>query len=165
MSQIKVNSIVPVGGLPSGANGGIIQVVQSSTTTETSTTSTSFVDTGLSASITPSLNSSKILVRALVAYEVYRNASEIAGNFQLVRGSTAINTSIALPHYEAATTSQSRIIFRNIMSLEWLDSPSTTSATTYKVQFKTEYGSSNGAYVKVQKSNSPSTITLMEVTT
>ena len=63
MSQLKVNSIVPVGGLSSGANGGIIQVVQSVKTDTFSTSSSSFTDiTGLSATITPSSNSNKILV-------------------------------------------------------------------------------------------------------
>ena len=69
MSQLKVNSIVPVGGLPSGATaGGVIQTVTASTTTQVSqsyssegTITTTITDTGLSASITPSSNSSKIL--------------------------------------------------------------------------------------------------------
>ena len=44
MSQLKVNSIVPAGGLPSGANGGIIQVVSTTKTDAFSTTSSSFTD-------------------------------------------------------------------------------------------------------------------------
>ena len=64
MSQLKVNSIVPVGGLPSGANGGIIQVVQTFKNDAASVTSNSFVDLpGMSATITPSSNSNKVLVR------------------------------------------------------------------------------------------------------
>ena len=53
MSQIKVNSIIPVGGVATGQGGGIIQTIQESTTTLVSTTSTSAVDSTLSASITP----------------------------------------------------------------------------------------------------------------
>ena len=63
MSQIKVNSIVPAGGLPAGANGGIIQVVQ---TVKTDTFSQSSLadntfsnDTGVNVTITPSSNSIK----------------------------------------------------------------------------------------------------------
>ena len=54
MSQIKVNSIIPAGGLPAGSNGGIIQVKQTvKTDTFSSTTTGSDVDiTGLSVSIT-----------------------------------------------------------------------------------------------------------------
>ena len=65
MSQLKVNSIVPAGGLPSGASGGIIQVVS---TTRTDTFSESGIDEGehsgaaISVTITPSSNSSKILI-------------------------------------------------------------------------------------------------------
>ena len=61
MSQLKVNSIVPVGGLPSGANGGIIQCVQTvktDTTSQSLTGSSNFFDiSGMSVSITPSSNS------------------------------------------------------------------------------------------------------------
>ena len=64
MSQIKVNSIVPASGLPAGASGGgIIQCVSTTKTDTTTQSSTSFTDIpGLSVSITPSSNSSKILV-------------------------------------------------------------------------------------------------------
>ena len=63
MSQLKVNSIVPVGGLPSGANGGIIQVVSATKTDTASFSSTSFQSiSGLSVTITPSSNSNKILI-------------------------------------------------------------------------------------------------------
>ena len=63
MSQLKVNSIVPVGGLPSGANGGIIQTIQTVKTDTFSTNNSGFTDvTGLSATITPSSNSNKVLV-------------------------------------------------------------------------------------------------------
>ena len=66
MSQIKVNSIVPVGGLPSGASGGIIQIVQGSTTSSTSDTGGTFVDTNISATITPSSSSNKIFAIATI---------------------------------------------------------------------------------------------------
>ena len=59
MSQLKVDSIVPRGGLPSGANGGIIQTVAVHKSDSTSTTSTSFTDSGLEASITPQSSSIK----------------------------------------------------------------------------------------------------------
>ena len=55
MSQLKVNSIVPAGGLPSGSNGGIIQVKQTLKTDAFSMNSNSFTDvTGMSVVITPS---------------------------------------------------------------------------------------------------------------
>ena len=61
MSQLKVNSIVPVGGLPSGSNGGIIQTVQTVKTNSFSTNSSSMTDiTGMSVAITPSDNSTDL---------------------------------------------------------------------------------------------------------
>ena len=66
MSQLKVNSIVPVGGLPSGSNGGIIQIKQTikKDTTSISTAANTEVNTDstFNVSITPSTNSSKILI-------------------------------------------------------------------------------------------------------
>ena len=64
MSQLRTNSIVPVGGIPAGASGGgIIQVVQTVKTDDASTTSNSYTDiTGLSVTITPRSTSNKILI-------------------------------------------------------------------------------------------------------
>ena len=66
MSQLKVNSIVPAGGLPSGASGGIIQVVSTTKTDTFSETLTeaNFTSAAISLTITPSSNSSKILLLA-----------------------------------------------------------------------------------------------------
>ena len=92
MSQIKVNSIVPVGGLPSGANGGIIQTIQTAKTDTFSTTSSTFTDvTGLSATITPSSNSNKVLVKVSLGFvSGYSSNSAVYPHFVLVRGSTEI---------------------------------------------------------------------------
>ena len=106
MSQLKVNSIVPTGGLPSGANGGIIQIVHAETTSQVSDTSGSFVDSGITATITPSSNSSKILVVASMQWFIFRNATETSGSFKLLRGSTTISTHTGCVHIEAARTSQ-----------------------------------------------------------
>ena len=62
MSQLKVNSIIPVSGVPTGGGGGIIQTVTAVKTDTASTNSTSFVDTGLEATITPTSSTSKILI-------------------------------------------------------------------------------------------------------
>ena len=164
MSQLKVNSIVPVGGLVSGANGGIIQVVYAETTTKVSTTSGSFVDSGVTATITPSSTSSKILAVASMQWMLYREATETYGSFRLLRGSTAISTHSNAVQIEAGTTSQSRIISQGGYTIQRLDSPATTSATTYKVQFRTD-ATANAASMDVSRVNNPSCITLYEVST
>lgn len=164
MSQLKVNSIVPVGGLSSGANGGIIQIVYAETTTKVSESNGSFVDSGITATITPSSNSSKILVVASVQWFLFREASETSGSFKLLRGSTAISTHNNAVHIEAGVTSQSRIISEGGYTIQRLDSPATTSATTYKVQFATNH-TGNAASMDVNRENAPGCITLYEVST
>ena len=81
MSQLKVNSIVPVGGLPSGSNGGIIQVKQTikkDVFTTSQYVGSGYTDlTGLSVAITPSSNSNKILV----VTQIYNGAANNAVNF------------------------------------------------------------------------------------
>ena len=164
MSQLKVNSIVPVGGLPSGANGGVIQIVYAETTTKVSDTSGNYVDSGVTATITPSSNSSKILVVASMQWFLFREATETNGSFKLLRGSTAISTHNNAIHIEAGTTSQSRIISEGGYTIQRLDSPATTSATTYKVQFHTNV-TANAGQMDVSRENAPSCITLYEVST
>ena len=86
MSQLKVNSIVPVGGLPSGADGGIIQTVQtvkSDVTSQSGSSSGTFFDiSGMSATITPSSNSNKVLV----TYKLYPLEQVVHKSMVLVFG-------------------------------------------------------------------------------
>jgi len=164
MSQIKVDSIVPRGGLPGGANGGIIQIVQSFKSDGATTTSTSFVDVGLSCSITPQSSSSKILV----LWDLNCSKSSGVGHINLVRGST----NIAQPDGSESQSSskqfyaQSHATHRNVSQV-YLDSPSTTSTTTYKLQYRNEASSTFGVNIWYTGSNyrSVSSLTLMEVST
>jgi hypothetical protein len=104
----------------------ILQVVTGTTTTQTSTGSATYSDAGLSASITPQATTNKVLVMAQINYY---NVSTNKTNFNLVRGSTQINETNPLG-------GDANNIDAGFM-LTLLDSPNTTSATTYKVQFKT----------------------------
>jgi len=92
MSQLKVNSIVPVVGLQSGANGGIIQIVNSHLKTrQTISASASYQTTGLSATITPSSTNSKILVIVNGVYNVYNaTTTQYVSQFKLYNGTTEI---------------------------------------------------------------------------
>jgi len=149
--------------------GKILQVVSTAKTDTFTTTSTSYTDvTGLSVSITPISTTSKILVFAQISGADAFGTS--AGWVQLVRGSTAI---------DVGDTAGSRISVSgqfsspyssalNSISLSFLDSPATTSATTYKIQARTYSGS---VYVNRSQSDSDSStfargasnITVMEV--
>jgi len=137
MSQLKVNSIVPVNGLPAGSSGGIIQVKQTVKTDEFSnTTQDSFFDvTGINVSITPSSNSNKVLI--IVNLEV--SAPEELCIFRLLRGSTVINVSTVGSSLNGFGMVDGEAYGNNNRSTEditctFLDSPATTSSTTYKVQ-------------------------------
>tara|TARA_R100000278_G_C5380679_1_gene132357 strand:- start:54 stop:596 length:543 start_codon:yes stop_codon:yes gene_type:complete len=85
MSQIKVNSIIPVSGVPTGGGGGIIQVKQTQVLTSSSTTSQSFGDTALVATITPTSATSKILCMVKLQLGGAHPSSAI---FKLVRVSS-----------------------------------------------------------------------------
>mgnify|MGYP003136495686 CR=1 FL=1 len=136
MSQLKVNSIVPSGGLPSGANGGIIQTIQTLKTDTFSTSSSSFTDiTGISATITPSSNSNKILV--IVDLQVGSD-NDSQAMFILLRGSTIINLGDSSGSRQQcfAEVGSGEDYHQQNCTTHFLDSPSTTSATTYKVQMR-----------------------------
>ena len=114
----------------------IAQVVMASTSTTTTTTSTTFVDaTGLSVSITPTLSTSKILIMSSPTFQSYAGASSLyaGGSWQLLRGST----SIATDDFAWLTISggPTGVLANFPTSIHCVDSPATTSATTYKVQF------------------------------
>lgn len=115
--------------------GKIGQIVSTAKTDTFSTTSTTFVDiTGLSASITPSATSSKIL--AIVSFSASVSA-DIAIMFRLMRDSTAINIGDAAGSRTRASASMifnDSVMQQGTYNWQFLDSPATTAATTYKVQ-------------------------------
>ena len=145
MSQLRTNSIVPVGGIPAGASGGgIIQIVQTVKTNDASTTSNSYTDiTGLSVTITPRSTSNKILIMMNVNIGHSTNATT---GFRIIRGASTdiASGTYAGSGYSAATVG-GRISVSDdgnlfAFSMQYLDSPATTSATTYKIQWKTSGG-------------------------
>ena len=132
--------------------GSVLQVVSMNHNSETGTSSTSFIDNGLTLSITPSATSSKIYI------SVNQNSCRAVTNtvlaqMQLVRGSTAI--SLFEKECDFQTVNDIKAYGTN-----YLDSPSTTSAVTYKVQVK-KIGGSGSFYWN--SGGSKSTITLMEI--
>jgi len=169
MSQIKVNSIVPAGGLPSGSNGGILQVVQTVKTDAFSHNSTSLADiTGLTATITPSSASSKILVATNMYFSIGTGSGTTTIMCNLVRGSTNIaQPNHGSANHQASLFSWSSSAYMQQRAIEFLDSPATTSATTYKVQIKADNTAATiylNRYYSTNNYRGISTITLYEVT-
>jgi len=140
MSQLRTNSIVPVGGIPAGASGGgIIQCV-STTKTDTFTTTTILSPssngaqiTGLTVSITPRSTSNKILVISELTGAGSNGVAQLLA--RLYRDSTAIGNA-ANASNRAGVNSRFYYADANVTSsttLIHLDSPATTSAITYSV--------------------------------
>ena len=132
---------VNVAGTAGTGFGKILQVVQTSKTDTASLTDTySYTDiSGMSVSITPSATSSKILI--LSTLNIASGAAAYGANVRLVRDSTAILIGDAASSRVQATFStivaDSNFAFPQ--TINFLDSPSTTSATTYKIQWNITY--------------------------
>ena len=169
MSQLKVNSIIPAGGLVSGSNGGIIQVVQTVKTDTFSKQSTAFVDlTGLSATITPSSSSNKILVEARIYMSMGTSSGSTTAIFNFVRGSTNIAQPAGSNSHNATMHSWNNVAHMAAHGMIFLDSPATTSATTYKIQMGADGTAATlylNRYYNSDNYRGISTLTLYEVST
>jgi hypothetical protein len=137
---LRVNSGATAPEWAAPAGGKVLQVVSATYNTNTSTSSTSFVDSGLSLAITPSSATSKVYAVASVATESTSDAMFV----NLVRTSTTLQ----IAQSKSATQ----------VALSYLDSPATTSATTYKLQYR-----SFNATAYIFNGNNVGTLTLFEI--
>ncbi len=140
MSTLKVNAITEIDGT-AFPFGKILQVEQQVKTSLSSTTSLSFVDL-LSVSVTPSSTSSKFFLTYKVPMSTSVNG--YSGMVRLVRNSTAIYigdsySSNTRASSQAVSTTSNGSYRAYDLNGTFIDSPSTTSAITYKVQFKNDY--------------------------
>ena len=150
LNSSSITGLAAVGGLSARQTGEVLQVVTANLSTTFSTSSSSYQDTGLSASITPSSSSSKILV-FLSAHGGQSNSGRSAF-YNLVRTSTTIREGDNL---QTNTTGSNMPLV-----LMELDSPNTTSSITYKSQIKTDGA---GTITMTASGNQKSSITLMEI--
>ena len=151
MALIKLNnqSLTAVSALPAGVGGKVLQVVTAEKTGQYSTT-TSYSDVGLSVTITPSSSSSKILV--LHSAPCIANQSNDAIVILLRNSTTVYNFNLLAQNtnWDAAPT-----------TFQYLDSPATASAITYKIQAKK--GGGSFLYCYTNNAASQATLTLMEI--
>ena len=131
----------------------VVQAVYSAVIVSNSTTT--MADTNLTATITPQDANSKILVMVTQTMSKNSGNSNNAVAARIMRGSTAIHTFAVAMGYTASAIDN---IF--CLSATYLDSPATTSATTYKTQFANFIAA---ASVSANTNNTPATITLMEI--
>jgi len=151
-------SQLPASAMPTGS---VVQVVNVIYSTPVSTTSVAtMVNTGLTASITPQFSTSKILI--LIHHNgVYRGGTIYAQmDMQFLRNSTVLTSmasaSLWNGNFAGLTTN-----YGTTLSIVYLDSPATTSSTTYSTQYQISPGGSGT--VGLQNGNTASTITLMEI--
>jgi len=143
---------VPASGMPTGS---VIQTVNATYATSTSTTG-GFTDTGLTATITPISTTSKIAIFASIN-GVYKNGTNSSIGLNVCRnGSEVVRFSDNGLSYTGTTAAN-----QTSGSVSYVDSPATTSATTYKVQFKN--GSGSGGSVTINDGSVSSTLVLMEI--
>lgn len=143
---------------PAGG-GKLLQLVSGTYGTLTTVTSTTMTDTGLTATITPTSASSKILI--IISNPVYilqgSPATDAYGAYRIVRGSTAIDGMLLIGNTGSAASPVIQL------TTHYYDSPATTSATTYKMQIA---AFSTGVSIQAQyryTSFGTSSITLMEI--
>ena len=131
--------------------GHVLQIVEAEYSTQTDVASGDYADLGVAVTITPKSSSSKILVVTNV--HCYVNGAGLCG-VRVMRGSTeVVEASRALGYSDNSST---------VASLTKLDAPSTTSATTYKIQVN-HLAISQGTTIRINQQNGGSRITVMEI--
>ena len=140
LNSSSITGLASSGGFSSRQTGEVLQVVQGTYNTYTSSSSTSYIDSGLSVSITPTSSSSKILVKVSQFLMIAGGNQGQDCYLNIVRNSTQIweTLSQAINVYDQGG---SGVEVGTFICLNYLDSPSTTSAITYKTQVKKGTGS------------------------
>ena len=149
VSPYKVKWAAAAGG------GKLLQLVSATFNTETDTSSTTYGPTGLTATITPTLNTSKIYVQITAPF--LKNAGNVSNavKYRITRGASAIAT-----WEESGLSTGSAINNAATFGLLFLDSPATTSATTYALEFANAVAAS---FVRICSGGSLATIQLLEI--
>ena len=141
--------------LPSGS---VLQVVNATLTSGTSTTSSTFQDTSLTASITPSSSSNKILI--ITNASGWPADATTQSAITVFRGNASTGTNLGDSSYGFGSAASSTGAAKGNISVNYLDSPATTSSQTYTVALASTNNAS-AAYLGIN--GETSTLTLMEI--
>ena len=160
---VNIDSVLLKDGKLASGTGNVLQVVQGTDNTSANITATSYTDTGLTASITPSATSSKILIIISQSVFVWGPGAIPFGYFKILRDSTVISGSgdgypVGMKAYLHGDSNNYK---GNSFNASLLDTPSTTSSVTYKTQAK--YAGSGSGYVATAYNNTVDSIVLMEI--
>ena len=144
--------------LPAGVGGKVLQVVSFNTTTQTQTTSTSFIDTAITASITPSSTSSKVLIIVACPVDSSTGSSVGASNQKigLYRGATELSR-VASGTREGGNGVD---YIQSGSHISYMDSPSSTSSVTYVIKIRSN---STSTTITCPQSGDGGNIVLMEI--
>jgi hypothetical protein len=162
LTKLNNQSLVAVtsAGIPI-RSGSVLQVVSATHSTEVSTSSTSaYVTTGLTATITPSNSSSKILV--LFNAPMYNNLNASNAIATVFRG-TVSGTNLGTTGHGFGSSYGDSATVKNVVAGSFLDSPSTTSATTYTVGMKTSGATTGSISSYMCAGGEKAVLTLMEI--
>jgi hypothetical protein len=152
---LTVSGGVPTWATPAGGGGKVLQVISATTSTEVDNSTSTYSDTGLTANITPSATSSKVLVIITIpVMKTGENANNQVG-LRLFRGATTLTT-----WAESGLKTDTAIRNTALFGINYVDSPSSTSALTYKLQFN---NTNNTARSRICSGGDLATITLMEI--
>ena len=158
---LKTDKIFPRNG-KAGDGGGIIQIVSQTFSTQATSTSTGWSSTGLEATITPQSASNKILIQVSGPMTGFAGGTADAhnrGGLKIYRGGsggTSVESSANGLSCQYGIPSQ----YSDVHIL-WLDSPATTSATTYTVMLSRRSGDTTYSFIR--DGNQTGSIILMEV--
>ena len=169
-SELRVDKIIPVDGVPSdsGSNplyrgaGGVVQVVYAQTRSQQQTTSSTYVDaTNLFVDITPKFSTSKILIQCNCPMTVLAGGDndQNSGCLKVSRGGSggvsvdSENRGVSMQYGSHSQYSDVHILF--------LDSPNTTSSTTYTVMMRRTSGTTTYSFIR--DGQQTASLVLMEI--
>jgi len=166
---LKKNTNTDMDFVWANAPGKVLQVVYGSNSTSTTSTSTTYADSSLSATITPSANTSKVLVLTTQTLSVDRSSGGQYARLKLLRGATDIltiggSTNQQMFGMEVYATGTTYLEIDGVVPVNYLDSPATTSATTYKTQIAcSQQPGGPTVTVTAQRNSATSTMILLEI--
>ena len=146
-----------------GGGGKVLQVVSATSTTDTSITSTTFTDANLTATITPTLATSKILVLITVTVFASRNSTSNTNDAQIMRNSTVATDFGNKSFFQAIGAAGATVVEKHdTKAFHFLDAPASTSALVYKLQGRVST-TANSNTLRFQPDASTSSILLLEI--
>lgn len=158
---LTVSGGVPSWATPAGGGGKVLQVLQSSFTTATTIATTTFTDTGISSTITPSSNTSKVLVMINGTFRATRNDRQFHIDRRIDRSGTVVFTQ-GYDSYGFVFPGSGAMEANQQVWTIYLDSPASTSSLTYKLQANLDQ--TTASLTSTWQNNSyPSVMILMEI--